>query len=93
MIIHVTNYFVSMSQQNNFSNNNLGDHNNISLTVNSGIPTKPSKSGNDDNTERETTPAIRVSPPNREKEDSSQPNGPSSLTPSGEATGDQSSSP
>jgi len=62
MIIHVTNYFVTM---NTFSNNNLGDHNNISLSVNhnTGEATKPSKSGNDDNTERETSPAIRVSPP------------------------------
>ena len=62
MIIHVTIYYVTM---NSFSNNNLGDHNNISLSVNhnTGEATKPSKSGNDDNTERETTPAIRVSPP------------------------------
>ena len=102
MIIHVTNYFVSMSQQNNFSNNNLGDHNNISLTVNSGIATKPSKSGNDDklpksgnddNTEREPSPAIADSPPHQGKEDTSQPYGPSPLTPSGEATREQSSSP
>jgi hypothetical protein len=74
MIIHVTNYFVSMSQHNTFSSNNLGDHNNISLTVNSGEATKPSKSGNDDklsksgndnNTEREPSPAIAVSPPTK----------------------------
>jgi hypothetical protein len=91
-----------MSQQNNFSNNNLGDHNNISLTVNSGIATKPSKSGNDDklpksgnddNTEREPSPAIADSPPHQGKEDTSQPYGPSPLTPSGEATREQSSSP
>ena len=102
MIIHVTNYFVSMSQQNTFSNNNLGDHNNISLTVNSGIATKPSKSGNDDklpksgnddNTEREPSPAIADSPPHQGKEDTSQPYGPSPLTPSGESTREQSSSP
>ncbi len=102
MIIHVTNYFVSMSQQNTFSNNNLGNHNNISLTVNSGIATKPSKSGNDDklpksgnddNTEREPSPAIADSPPHQGKEDTSQPNGPSPLTPSGESTREQSSSP
>ena len=80
---------------NSFSNNNLGDHNNISLSVNhnTGEATKPSKSGNDDNTERETSPAIRVSLPHRGKEDSFQPNGPSALTPSGKATGEPSSSP
>ena len=91
-----------MSQQNTFSNNNLGNHNNISLTVNSGIATKPSKSGNDDklpksgnddNTEREPSPAIADSPPHQGKEDTSQPNGPSPLTPSGESTREQSSSP